>query len=330
MSKGKLIIQMQKLLKEKGKNAWESAKKEVFCERIDYKPVRDALRYFMDKFWINFHHPALITLACEAVGGKAEITTDIGAALVLLTGAVDIHDDIIDFTEVKGSKPTLLGIFGRDIALITGNILLIKGLQLLSRACSVLSKEKGGTVFDMVKDGFLKLGIGVARETQLRGCWNVTPEEYFEVIKYKAAIAETAVKIGAFLGGGSQKEVNCMAEYGKILGILATIRDDFIDMFEPNELMSRAKNECLPLPLLYAFKNSEARKEIIGLLEKEVLSEEDTFAIVEVVMKSGELQELRKLMKTLLHKGIKCTNFIENKTIAKQLIDILAATLEDL
>jgi geranylgeranyl pyrophosphate synthase len=330
MSKGKLIKQMQKLLREKGKKAWENAKKEVFCERIDYKPVRDALRYFIGRFWTNFHHPALITLACEAVGGNAENMTDIGAAMVLLTGAVDIHDDIIDFTEVKGSKPTLLGIFGRDIALITGNILLIKGLQLLNRACSVLSKEKGKVVFDMVIDGFLKLGIGVARETQLRGRWDITPEEYFEVIKDKAAIAETAVKIGAFLGGGSQKEINSMAEYGKILGVLATIRDDFIDMFEPNELMSRAKNECLPLPILYAFKNSELQKEIISLLEKEALTEEDTFTIVENVMKSKEIQELRKLMKMFLCKGIKCISFIKNKVIAEQLVDILTATLEDL
>ncbi|MEM2466836.1 MAG: polyprenyl synthetase family protein [Candidatus Bathyarchaeia archaeon] len=326
----KLIRQMQRLLKEKGKTACEIAKEEIFRETFHYEPVREALHYFIGEFWCNFHHPALISLACEAVGGKAEGTESIGAALVLLTGAVDIHDDILDCSKVKESKPTVFGIFGQDIALIVGNILLIKGFQLLNRACEGLPKKQRKAIFDTVKDGFLKLGMGVAHEMNLKGRWDVAPEEYFEVIKSKAAIAEAAAKIGAILGGGSKSEIKSLAEYGRILGILATIRDDFIDIFEPDELRNRAKNECLPLPLLYAFKNLKARKRITNLLEKENLSEEDAFTIAEVVMKTKEVQKLRRFMKTLLHEGVKYVRIAKNKTISRHLVNTLTATLEDL
>lgn len=330
MGSGKLIRRMQKLLKEKGKTAYEIAKKEIFRESFYYKPVREALHYFIGEYWCNFHHPALISLTCEAVGGKGERTENVGAALVLLTGAVDIHDDILDRSKVKESKPTVFGIFGQDIALVVGNILLIKGLQLLNKACDELPRERGEEIFNIVKNGFLELGMGVAREMSLKGRWDIAPEEYFEVIKSKAAIAEAAAKIGAVLGGGARSEINSMARYGKVLGILATIRDDFIDMFEPDELLNRAKNECLPLPLLYALKNLEVRKEITELLKKEFLSEEDASMVIEAVMKAEEIQELRNLMKTLLQNGIRQVNFVKDKNILQRLVNILVATTEDL
>lgn len=330
MSKSKLI-QTQRLLKKRGIAANEIARKEILREKFRSKPVREALHYFMEEFWCNFQHPALLSLACEAVGGKAEeTTTGVGAALVLLTGAVDIHDDILDRSKVKESKPTIFGIFGQEIALIVGNILLIKGFQLLNEACNKLPKEQRNIIFNSVKDGFLKLGIGVALEMDLKGRWDATPEEYLEAIKGKASIAETAAKIGAILGGGSLSEIKSMAEYGKTLGVLATIRDDFVDMFEPDELTNKAKNECLPLPLLYALKNPEVKKNIIDLLKREKLNEEEAFTIADIVMKTKEVKELRRLMEKLIHEGVRYIAFVKNHKIKQHLTNLLTATLEDL
>ncbi len=143
-------------------------KKEIFNEKIEYKPVREALRYFIVEVWHNFQHPALLSLTCKAVGGEAEHTRTIGAALVLLTGAADIHDDIIDRSKVKSTKPTIFGKFGQDIALIAGDMLFVKGLHLLNKACEELSEEKEEIVFNIVKNGFLKIGGGVANEAELK------------------------------------------------------------------------------------------------------------------------------------------------------------------
>jgi len=330
MGNGKLIKKMQKFLKEKGKDAYEIAKKEILCEELEYKPVCDALHYFIEEVWQNFQHPALLSLTCEAVGGKTEKTKTIGAALVLLTGAADIHDDIIDHSKVKGAKPTVFGNFGQDIALITGDILFIKGLHILNRACEELPKKQGETVFNIVKKGFLKIGLGVANEADLKGRWNIAIGEYFEIVKNKAAIAEATARIGAFLGGGSQNEIEALAGYGRILGILATIRDDFIDTFEPDELANRAKNECLPLPVLYALKDSKVKKEIINLLKRDSLSEKHAYKIVEMAMQTEGAQSLKKEMSMLLQEGVTKLKVIKNKNVKKQLVDILHATLEDL
>src|SRR5512143_2293878 len=91
----KLMEKAGVILQEKGRIAVELARQSVLREQIDYAPLQDALHYFIEG-WNDVLHPALVWLACEAVGGKPETTDKVGAALVLLAGGADIHDDVID------------------------------------------------------------------------------------------------------------------------------------------------------------------------------------------------------------------------------------------
>ena len=257
MSNKKMMEKVKKLLEERGRKAYEVAKEEILSEEIEYEPVRDALEYFIQELWHNFQHPALLSLTCESVGGEPEDTTFIGAALVLLTGAADIHDDIIDQSETKGSKPTVFGKFGRDIALLVGDALLLKGFTLLGKACESFPKKQEKTIINLVRKGFFEIGIAEAKEASFQANWDLAPEEYLDIIRMKAAIADVTARIGAIVGGGSSDEIKALGQYGRTLGILATIRDDFIDVFEPIELRNRAENECFPLPILYAFRNKK-------------------------------------------------------------------------
>ena len=62
-------------------------------------------------------------------------TVKFGAAVVLLAGAADIHDDIMDKSPKKELKLTVFGKFGQDIAILSGDALLLKGIYLLREAC---------------------------------------------------------------------------------------------------------------------------------------------------------------------------------------------------
>ena len=323
-----MMEKVKKLLEERGRKAYEVAKEEILNEEIGHKPVRDALEYFIEELWHNFQHPALLSLTCESVGGKPEDTTFIGAALVLLTGAADIHDDIIDQSETKGSKPTVFGKFGRDMALLVGDALLLKGFTLLGKACEDFPKKRGREIINLVKDAFFEIGVAEAKEASLRGNWDLAAEEYLDIIRMKAAIAEVTARIGAILGGGNSKEINALTHYGRTLGILMTIRDDFIDLFEVDELRNRAENECLPLPVLYAFRNTRKKSEIVRLLRKDKITEEQTEEILDLVLDMNEVQEVKKEMQLLIKKEENLSSHIgRNKNILKLL---LQSTLEDL
>jgi len=324
MGSEKIVKKISMDLERLGRKAYEIAIETLMEEKFEYKPLHEAISYFMRE-WRNFQHPALLAIACEAVGGNPEKTVPIGAALVLLTGAADIHDDIIDKSKTKGSKPTLFGKFGEDISLLAGDALLFKGLMLLNSACEKLPKEKGKIVQELVKQGFFELGTAEVKETSLKGNWNLTPEEYLDIIRRKAAVAEATARIGAVIGGATPEKVEDWGKIGRTLAMLMNIRDEFIDIFEAEELKNRRDNECLPLPMLYAMRNSEAREKIIYLLKEKELTDDDAIKVASVVLETKEVQRLRDEMQSLIVEGSKLLNKYERckkVNVIKSLLEI--------
>ncbi len=138
----KLLQQVNAILLKRSKKAIESAKKAVSQEQIKDPKLREALHYFMEEICADASHPTLLSLACEAVGGNPDKTVGVAKAIVLLTGAADIHDDIIDQSQTKDLKPTIYGKFGKDIAIVAADILWIKGMLTLNEECEHFQLEK--------------------------------------------------------------------------------------------------------------------------------------------------------------------------------------------
>jgi geranylgeranyl pyrophosphate synthase len=322
MSSEETVKKISKEMERRGRRAYKIAKESAMKEKFEYEPLHEAINYFMEG-WRNFQHPTLLAIACEAVGGNPENTASIGAALVLLTGAADIHDDIIDKSKTKGSKTTLFGKFGEDISLLAGDALLFEGLTILNRACKKLPKEQGELVQELVKQGFFELGAAEAKEASLKSNWNLTPEEYLDIIRRKAAVAEFTARIGAVVGGATPNEIEDWGKIGRILGMLMNMRDEFVDVFEAEELRNRRDYECLPLPMLYAMCNPKAKKRIIRLLKKKELTDEDAMEIADIILKTKEVQKLRTEMQSLIEEE---NNLLERYKQSKG-INILSALL---
>jgi geranylgeranyl pyrophosphate synthase len=326
----KLMEQVKAVFEKRGRESFEIAKNTILSEEIKYAPIREAVRYFMEEVWRDVQHPALLSLACEAVGGKPSATTHVGAAITLLTGAADIHDDIIDQSKTKGLKPTVYGKFGKETAILVGDALIFEGLTLLHKACEKFPKKQKQAILKLTKQAFFELGSIEAKETTYKGRFDLSPEEYFHIIETKATVAEMTMKIGAILGDGTTKRVEALGHYGRTLGILMTIREDFIDIFEPDELKNRVENEVLPLPLLYASKNSQIRNTIKPLLLQTNITEDDTQRIVSTILNSKDVKGLKDRMQTMIHMGIKELRFVRKTKVGNFMETLLRSSVEDL
>jgi geranylgeranyl pyrophosphate synthase len=268
-SQEEIAEQLLKLLEERGKKAVEMARKTVLEEKIESKEVQEALQYFMNEYWHNVTRPALLSLVCEAVGGDPDITTPIAISITLISGATGIHDDIIDQSKTKGSRPTVYGKFGKDIALLVGDALLFKGFNMLYKAVEKgVAPEKIVAISDVMKRAFFELGDAEALALHFRGRVDVTPEDYLCVVRKKAADIEAYTRISAILGDGSEEEIEALGEYGRLLGMLAILRADMIDMFDLKETIHRIKKEHLSLVILYALQNPEMNPVLRSLLKK--------------------------------------------------------------
>ncbi|MEM2419728.1 MAG: polyprenyl synthetase family protein [Candidatus Bathyarchaeia archaeon] len=315
----KILAELEKI----GRKSYEIARETIIREKFEYSPLNEALNYFMQE-WRNFHHPALLAIACKAVGGKPGKTTLIGAALVLLTGAADIHDDIIDKSKTKDSKVTLFGRFGKDLSIIAGDILFIEGLTILNTACRNLKKEHRESVQMLIKQGFFELGAAEAEEVSFKGNWNLDPEKHLHIIMKKAAIAEAAARVGALIGGATLEEVEEWGKIGRLLGSLMNIRKEFVDIFEVEELKNRRDNECLPLPVLYAISNEKVREKITRLLKKKEITEDDAMNLAKIVLETSDVQRLKAFMQNLMETVCKLLSKYERKSKNTSLLSKLA------
>ncbi|MCW4009600.1 MAG: polyprenyl synthetase family protein [Candidatus Bathyarchaeota archaeon] len=305
--------QIQNFLTQYGTNGYQIAKKIILTDPTITEPIKQVLSYFLEDCWANIQHPALISLSCEAVGGKREAADEVSAGLVLLTGAADIHDDIMDKSKIKAGKLTPFGKFSQDTVLLAGDILLLKALTQLSRASEQYSSGKRQKITALVEEAFVEIGCATAKERLLKGNFNVDPKEYLTIIRAKGSVSDRFAQIGATIGEGKTKEVQVLGHFGRTLSVLMTLRNEFLDMQTPAELKNRTKNETLPLPILYALQDKSVREEIIALLKKGVTVKRTEY-LTELVMKNREVQNLQREMRATAEKEINSLSAVGGNT----------------
>jgi len=308
-----LIEEVQRLMEERGRKPLDMARKAVLEEKIECREAREALHYFMTEYWQDLARPTLLSICCEAVGGNPNATIPFAVSLSLISGAIDIHDDIIDQSEIKNGRTTVYGKFGKNIALLVGDALLFEGLTLLTEAGQNIDKEKIVAISNVLKTMFFELGDAEAMELKLRKRFDVSPNKYLDIIGKKAADVEAHTRISAILGNGTQREIASLSKYGRTLGKLLILGDEDIDMANPEELLHRIKKEHVPLPLLYALHDPKSKPKIAAILEKENVTTEDAKRIFEIVYNCRAFTEVEDLMRKLIRKGVNELKNIKNR-----------------
>lgn len=324
-----IMKKVTNILQERSAKSFSLAKEIILNEKRECKEINEAFEYYT-KHWVDYAHVGLISLACEAVDGIPDDAVPIQAAMLLLTASVDIHDDIIDESKMKYGRPTLFGKFGKDIALLVGDVFLIKALTLLNKSRKLMSVRKNDAIWDIINKQFFELGDAEALETFLKGNVNASPEKCLHILEKKASDFEIHTRIGAIVGGGKQDEIDTLGDYGRTLGILAGVRENFIDIFEPDELQNRMKNECLPLPILYAFKNPRAKEAIMKTLLKPKISNKDAQRIVDIVFKDRNVKTFKNKIQRLTKKALKNISKSQNENAKSQMKLLMIGALEDL
>ena len=305
--------QVQEILEERGRKSLEMAKTTVLEEKIESEEVREALKYFITEYWHDVARPALLSIVCEAVGGDPNATIPIAIPMSLISGAIDIHDDIIDESKNKDSRSTVFGKFGKEIALLAGDALLFKGFNLLQQAVeNGISSEKVKTITEIIKETFFELGDAEALELKFRGRTDVTPEEYLRIVKKKAADVEAHTRISAILGNGTKEEIKALSEYGRLLGILIILRDDMIDTLDKEETIRRIKQEHISLPLLYALQNPKIQSIFSEVCRKKNISENDYQKIISLVVEANGLDLVNNYMQRIAQESLKLINVVNN------------------
>jgi geranylgeranyl pyrophosphate synthase len=263
-------------------------------------------------YWKDTFRPSLTSFSCEAVGGDPRAADEVSLMITLMAAGLGIHDDIIDRSYSKHFRKTILGLHGVDDALLIGELFIVKSLTTVREIArnSLFSEKVEGTI-DAFEKFFLEVWEGEFMETRCRRNLETELDYYNKILWMSTADTEACTRLGALFGGGSENEIEALAEVGRRLGYIFRLADEIKDALNvEGNLQSRLEDESVPLPVLHAaWTSQKAKSRLKRRLSKRRISPSDVMIVLKTcyetdsfnytldLARSNERQALNRISK---------------------------------
>ncbi|MES2797561.1 MAG: polyprenyl synthetase family protein [Bacteroidota bacterium] len=139
-----------------------------------------------------------------------------------------LHDDIMDKAPTRRGKPTVHKKWNDSVALLSGDVMLVKAYELLFEIDADLLvpvlKSFSQTAAEVCEGQQLDMNFELLEEVSL--------EEYLNMIRLKTSVLlGFSLKLGAMLGGASKDDFEKLYTVGINAGIGFQLMDDILDVY---------------------------------------------------------------------------------------------------
>ncbi|MDI6723283.1 MAG: short chain isoprenyl diphosphate synthase IdsA [Methanobacterium sp.] len=261
--------------------------------------------------------PSLVVLSCEAVGGRSKDALKTAASMELIHTFSLIHDDIMDKDEMRRGKPSVHALWGEPMAILAGDTLFSKAFEtVLETNTDDIPPKRVVDALKTVVDSCIKICEGQALDISFEGKLDVKEEEYMTMIyKKTAALIAAATKSGAILGGGTEEQIEALAEYGRLVGLAFQIQDDYLDVVSDEEDIGKPVGSDIvegkmTLMVVHALANAsdDDKERLISILQAN--NEDLVDDAIGIFNKYGSIEYTRNIA-------------LDNVKSAKELLDVL-------
>lgn len=255
-----------------------------------YEPVRYILSLGGKRI-----RPALVILACDMFAGAVEPALLPALAIEIFHNFTLLHDDIMDRSPLRRGHPTVHVKYNENVAILSGDVMSILASRLMNKA--------PGVVLSVVHEVFTKTAMEVCEGQQMdmnfEELLTVSEEEYLTMIELKTAVLIAAsLKIGAILGGASQRDSEDLYKFGRNLGLAFQLQDDLLDTYGNKELTGKSlgtdivdnKKTFLMIQALET-ASVQQREELTGWLTRKAFDPEQKIRAVTLIFDSLNIKE---------------------------------------
>ncbi len=177
--------------------------------------------------------PMLLMLTCGIFSDRPERAMPAAAAVEVFHNFTLLHDDIMDNAAMRRGKPSVAARRGRNVAILSGDAMLIWAYRLLGQVEPALLPR--------ILAEFNEMAIGVCEGQQYDMDYEerqkVSVVEYMRMIELKTSVLlGGAVVIGALLGGATAEDCARMRKFAIELGLAFQLQDDLLDSYGDERL----------------------------------------------------------------------------------------------
>ncbi len=236
--------------------------------------------------------PRITLLAAECCGGNALEHLHLAAYMELIHVATLIHDDVVDNAATRRGVNATAVDYGNRVSVLAGDYLfawIFKNVTLNypHPVPNVLS----ATLADICDGEVLQL--------QALGNLDLPLETYVEVARKKtASLFAASAQCGAIMGGGRERDIAALRDFGEAFGVAFQMKDDLLDMIADERSLGKpAGNDLterkmtIPLIAALASGNGGFRAEVRRFYEGG--ANDAIPAIVDAIGREGGLAATR-------------------------------------
>lgn len=280
---------LQTLIKNDLDNVNQVIRQELYSEVV---LIRQIAEYIINSGGKRLR-PILLLLVANALNYQGNQHYALAAVIEFIHTATLLHDDVVDESDLRRSKPTANAVFGNAASVLVGDFLYSRSFQMMVKTNNMAVMKVLSQATNIISEGEV---------LQLLNCHNadVDEERYMKVIHYKTAkLFQASAEIAAILGTQDSAIIKAFADYGMYLGTAFQLIDDVLDYSGDEDETGKHLGDDLAegkptLPLIYVMQNGTPEQANIVKNAIEHGGREVFAQVLEVIKNSNALEFTRQ------------------------------------
>lgn len=199
-------------------------KENLLAEPVElYEPI---------KYTINLGgkriRPFLVLLSCNLFDKEIEKAYNSAIAIEIFHNFTLIHDDIMDNAPIRRGKETVYRKWNSNIAILSGDTMFALAYKyFLKTELNNISE-----ILNVFNNTAIEVCEGQQYDMNFETANKVSIDDYLKMIRLKTAVLlGCSLKVGAIIGGASNKDKENIYNFGVNLGIAFQLMDDLLDVY---------------------------------------------------------------------------------------------------
>lgn len=262
--------------------------------------------------------PMLLMLANGIFTDSTQAAFPAAAAVEVFHNFTLLHDDIMDNAAMRRSKPSVFAKWGQNVAILSGDAMLICAYRLLS--------EVPATMLPKIMAEFNAMALEVCEGQQydmdFEHKQKVSVVEYMHMIELKTSVLLAgATSIGAILGGASEEDCRRLYRFAIELGLAFQLQDDLLDSYGDERLGKAIGGDILEGKQTYLMitamsRADEPTRDILRHTHRSNLSDEEKIAAVKAVYDRLDIPRLTEQQISLRFE--RALSILDTLSVAKE------------
>lgn len=292
-------------------------------------PLLDKITHYIVKRKGKQMRPMFVFLVANICGGLSDRSYRAASLIEMIHTATLVHDDVVDDAYKRRGFFSINALWKNKIAVLVGDFLLSKGLQLAA-------EHKDYDFLEIISAATKEMSEGELLQIEKARRLDIKEEIYFDIIRQKTAtLIAACCATGASSAGANEEEIERMRLLGEKIGIAFQIKDDLFDYESTASLIGKPvgidiKERKMTLPLIYALNNAskKEKKWMIGIVKKHNENQKKVGELIEKVKKSGGIEYTKKKMYEYRDEAMEILKLYPETESKKSLINLVLYTTE--